>query len=54
MSWCMFSAARFSVQCVRAVGQHVSPEKCALLGTSKAVKKSIKLPGVPGMGDLGR
>ena len=38
-----FGAARFTVQCVRAVGYYVSLGKCVLLGTSKAVRKSMKL-----------
>ena len=33
----LFAAARFTAQYVRSVGQDVSPGKCVLLSTSKAV-----------------
>ena len=46
----MFGAARFTVQYVRAVGQDVSPGKCVLLHTSKAVKRSMKYWDVSGDG----
>ena len=38
----LFGAARFTVQYVRSVGQDVSPGKCVLLSTSKAVRQSMK------------
>ena len=46
----MFGAARFRAQHVRSVGQDVSPGKCVLLSTSKAVKQSMKLWDVSGDG----
>ena len=46
----LFGAARFTVQYVRSVGQDVSPGKCVLLGTSKAVRKGMKLWDVSGDG----
>ena len=39
----LFGAARFTVQYVRSVGQHVSLGKCVLLSTSKNVGKNMKL-----------
>ena len=39
----LFDAARFTARYVRAVSQDVSPGKCVLLGTSKSVKKAMKL-----------
>ena len=38
-----FGAARFTAQYVRSVGQDVSPGKCTLLSTSKAVMRTFKL-----------
>ena len=38
----LFSAARFTAQYVHALGQDVSPGKCLLLITSKAVRRSMK------------
>ena len=47
----LFSAARFTVRYVRAVGQDVSRGKCVLLRTStKAVRKSLKSWDVSGDG----
>ena len=46
----LFGAARVTVQYVRSVGQDVSPAKCVLLNTSKAVRKSMKLWDVSGDG----
>ena len=46
----LFSASRFTVQYVRAVGQDVSPGKCVLLGTSKAARKSMRQWDVAGDG----
>ena len=43
VSQCPFGAARFTVQYVMSVGQDVSPGKCVLLSTSKAVRKCMKL-----------
>ena len=45
-----FSAASFTVQYVRSVGHDVSPGKCVVLSTSKAVRKSMKLWDVSGDG----
>ena len=39
----LFDAAWFTAKNVRAVGQDVSPGKCVLLGTSKFVRKAMKL-----------
>ena len=39
----LFGAAGFTVQYAKSVGQNVSPGKCVLLGTAKAVRKSMKL-----------
>ena len=50
----LFGAARFTAQCVRSVGQDVSPGKCVLLCTSEALRKSMKLWDVSGDGMLGR
>ena len=38
----LFGAARFTAQYVRSVGQDVSPVKCVLLSTSKAVRRVMK------------
>ena len=46
----LFGAARFTAQYVRSVGQDVSPWKCVLLSTSKAVRGSMKLWDVSGDG----
>ena len=46
----LFGAARFTVQHARSVGQDVSPGKCVLHCTSKAVRKSMKLWDVSGDG----
>ena len=34
--------ARFADQCIQAVGQEASPEKCVLLGTSEATRRRMK------------
>ena len=47
-----FGAARVTVQCVRSVGQDVSPGKCVLLSTSKVVRQSMNLWDVSGEGQL--
>ena len=39
----LFESARFTARFVRSVGQDVSPGKCVLLGTSKSVRKAVKL-----------
>ena len=44
----LFGAARFTAQYVRSVGQDVSPGKCVLLSTSKAVRRNMKLWDVSG------
>ena len=44
----LFGAARFTVQYVQSVGQDVSPGKCVLLSTSKAVRRDMKLWDVSG------
>ena len=46
----LFHAARFTAQYVRAVGQDVSPGMCVLLGTSKSVRKALKLWDISGDG----
>ena len=46
----LFESARFTAQYVRSVGQDVSPGKCVLLGTSKSVRKGVKLWVVSGGG----
>ena len=43
-----FGAASLTVQYVWAVGQDVSPGKCVLLSTSKAVKKEHEAVGFYG------
>ena len=44
------SAARFTVQYVRSVGQNVFSRNCVLLNTSKAVRQSMKPRDVSGDG----
>ena len=44
----LFDAARFTAQYVRLVGQDVSPGKCVLLSTSKAVRRAMKLWDISG------
>ena len=39
----LFESARFTAQYVRLVGQDVSPGNCVLRGTSKSVRKAMKL-----------
>ena len=46
----LFDAARFTSQYVRSVGQDVSPGKCVLLSTSKAVRKVMRRWDVSGDG----
>ena len=46
----LIGAARFTTQYVRSAGRDVSPEKCVLLSTSKAVRKGMKLWDVSGDG----
>ena len=46
----LFCASRFTVQCVRAVGQDVSPGKFVLLSTSKAARKNMRQWDVAGDG----
>ena len=41
----LFAAARFTAQYVRSVGQDVSPGKCVLLSTSKAVRSAMMFLG---------
>ena len=48
----MSGAARFGAQYVRSVGQDVSPGKCVLLSTSKAVRRAMKLWDVSGDGKV--
>ena len=48
----LFGAARFAAQYVRSVGQDVSPGKCVLLSTSKAVGRAMKLWDVSGDGKV--
>ena len=44
----LFESACFTAQYVRSVGQDVSPGKCVLLGTSKSVRRAMKLWDVAG------
>ena len=46
----LLDSARFTALYVRSVGQDVSPGKCVLLGTSKSVRKAMKLWNVSGSG----
>ena len=46
----LFDAAGFTAWYVRAVGQDVFPGKCALFGTSKSVRKAMKLWDISGDG----
>ena len=46
----LFDAARFTPQYVRSVGQDVSPGKRVLRGTSKAVRRAMKIWDVSGDG----
>ena len=46
----LFGAARFAAQYVRSLGQDVSPGKCVLLSTSKAVRRVMKYWDVSGDG----
>ena len=39
----VFESAHFTAQYVRSVGQDVSPGKCVLLSTSRAVRRAMKL-----------
>ena len=48
----LFGAARFTAQYVRSVGQDVSPGKCVLLSTSKAVRRDMKLWDISGDGKV--
>ena len=48
----LFGAARFTAQYVRSVGQDVSPGKSVLLGTSKAVRRAMKLWDISGDGKV--
>ena len=38
-----FDSARFTTLYLRSVGQDVSPGKCVLFGTSKSIRKAMKL-----------
>ena len=44
----LFDSAYFTAQYVRSVGQDVSPGKCVLLSTSRAVRRAMKLWDVSG------
>ena len=44
----LFGAVRFTAQHVRSVRQDVSPGKCVLLSTSKALRRAMKLWDVSG------
>ena len=46
----LFESARFTARYVRSVGQEVSPGKCVLLSTSKAVRRAMKLWDISGEG----
>ena len=46
----LFESAYFTARYVRLVGQDVSPGKCVLLSTSKAVRRAMKLWDISGDG----
>ena len=46
----LFESAHFTAKYVRLVGQDVSPGKCVLLSTSKAVRRAMKLWDISGEG----
>ena len=46
----LFESAYFTARYVRSVGQDVSPVKCVLLTTSRAVRRAMKLRDVSGDG----
>ena len=46
----LFESAYFTAKYVRLVGQDVSPGKCVLLSTSKAVRRAMKLWDISGDG----
>ena len=46
----LFESAHFIAHFVRSVGQDVSPFKCVLLSTSKAVRRAMKLWDISGHG----
>ena len=46
----LFESSNFTAQYVRSVGQDVSPGKCVLLSTSKAVRRAMKLWDISGEG----
>ena len=46
----LFESAHFTAKYVRLVGQDVSPGKCILLSTSKAVRRAMKLWDISGDG----
>ena len=46
----LFESASFTARYVRLVGQDVSPGKCVLLSTSKAVRRAMKLWDISGDG----
>ena len=46
----LFESAHFTAKYVRLVGQDVSPGKCVLLSTSRAVRRAMKLWDVAGDG----
>ena len=46
----LFESAHFTAKYVRLVGQDVSPGKCVLLSTSKAVRRAMKLWDISGDG----
>ena len=46
----LFESAYFTARYVRLVGQDVSPGKCVLLSTSRAVRRAMKLWDISGDG----
>ena len=46
----LFESAYFTAKYVRLVGQDVSPGKCVLLSTSRAVRRAMKLWDISGDG----
>ena len=50
----LFESAYFTAKYVRLVGQDVSPGKCVLLSTSRAVRRAMKLWDISGDGGFGK
>ena len=50
----LFESAHFTAKYVRLFGQDVSPGKCVLLSTSRAVRRAMKLWDISGDGGFGK